>query len=63
MEMVKPDKDMIKTLDEVLAQNRLILEMNKIVTNAMCYPALVVDYETEGRKAGHNIRPGEVIYK
>lgn len=62
MEIIKPDKDMIKTLDEVLAQNRKILEMNRIIADSICYPAMVVSAD-EGRVQGHNLKPGEVVYK
>jgi len=42
MKIIYPNKDMLKTIDELLAHNRKILEMNSKIVEALCTPAIML---------------------
>ena len=45
MEQIQPNKDMLKTTDEILAQTRLILQQNQKILDAICFPAIILTKE------------------
>ena len=42
MEMITPSKDILKTLDEILAQNRKILEINTEIVKSLMNPPMII---------------------
>lgn len=65
MEQIQPNKDMVRTTDEILAQTRLILIQNQKIIDAICHPAIILT-EEDCSKIKFPIRsaePAEIIYK
>ena len=65
MEQISPNKEMLKTTDEILAQSRLILHQNQKIIDAICHPALILTKE-DGAEIKFPIKPlkhADIIYK
>ncbi len=63
MQLIPPNKDMVKTTDEILAQTRLILQQNLKIIDAICHPAIVIS-EREGAEVKFIIaKPGQILYE
>ena len=63
MQHIQPNKDMLKTTDEILAQNRLILQVNQEIIKAICHPAIIIT-EREGAEVKFVVpKPSEIIYE
>ena len=65
MQQIQPNKDMLKTTDEILSQTRLILQQNQKIIDAICHPAIILTKE-DCDKIKFPIKsaePAEIIYE
>ena len=57
MEIITPDKEILKALDEILRQNAMILEMNSKLSVLLANPPIIMDDSIRPAK------PGEIVYE
>ena len=63
MQHIQPNKDMVRTTDEILAQNRLILHQNEKIIDAICHPAIII-LDREGAEFTFVVpKPIQIIYE
>ncbi|NIP26648.1 MAG: hypothetical protein GWO38_23205 [Phycisphaerae bacterium] len=63
MEVIKPNKETLKTVDQILAINRQILTQNAEILEKALNPAIILPMEDRGRVRASQPQPGEIIYE
>ena len=63
MEVMHPNKESLEAINEILAQHRMIIEINKMISQMILQPALILNEAERGKNWFKIPEAGEILHK